>query len=121
MENNPLEYDNHPESALDEYLTTTRYMLEGVIADQGKAFEAYLDSISPDDIVDEMAEDFMRRFVGDYSSKREAIESLMGHDCLKKYTEDELWEHIEMVYEAVYPRDGQIYLFIPDTTGGRHG
>lgn len=121
MEYNPLEYDNRPESALDDYLATTRYMLEGIIADQGKAFEAYLDSISPDDTVDEMADDFLRRYFGDYSNKQEVIESLMGQDYLEKYTEEELWEHIQTVYEALYHPDGRIYLFVPDTRGGRRG
>lgn len=122
MENTPLEYDHQqPDKALEDYLHTTRYLLEGVIADQGEAFEAYLDSIAPDDAVDEMTADFMRRHYGTFQTKAEAIESVLGADYLENHSEADLWEHIETIYEVVTYANGQIFLFIPDTTGGRHG
>lgn len=74
MENSPLEYHHQqPDKALEDYLHTTRYLLEGVIADQGRESEAYLDSVAPGAQVDEMTHDFQRRYYGTFQTRREAI------------------------------------------------
>ncbi|WP_120003355.1 hypothetical protein [Nesterenkonia muleiensis] len=108
-------YDHErPDDALDDYLHTTRYLLGGVISEKGNAFQAYLDSIAPEDVVDEMATGFVRRYHGCFPSKREAIQSVIGTDDLEDYDHDidELWERVESYYEVIHYADGQIYLFL---------
>ncbi len=106
---------------LMDYLRTMHYGLEGIIADQGAEFEAYLDGMNPQTHVDEMLNDFQRRYYGTFQTKHEVIASVLGPSYLDNHSEADLWEHIETIYEVVWRSDGQIYLFVPDTTGGRHG
>lgn len=104
-----------------DYLRTMHDGLEAAVSDQGEAFEAYLDDMDPQQHVDQMVNDFLARYYGTYQTKHEAIESVLGPEYLNNHSEAGLWEHIETIYEVIWHSDGQIYLFIPDSTGGRYG
>lgn len=122
MERKPEQHANAGNgSALDGYVSTTEYLLEGVIAEHGPAFAAYLDSIDPQDTVNEITTDFLHRYHSSHTSEIEAIESLLDNASQAKHSPDELWEHLTAIYEITHGADGRIHLFNPTTTGGHHG